>query len=197
MRLGKRLRQVGSIAIIGLLLAACASQPAPKFPELTYTHLAPINLGVADIQIINNAGPATDANRVDNRMPVSPSTALSAWARDRLKANGVSGTAFFTIEEASVVEVPLPRTSGITGAFTKDQAQRYDLKVRATLRLEGVPRVTQAFADSLVSRSQTVTEDVSLNERNQILFDLTETAMKDFDPAMEASIRQHLGAFVR
>ncbi len=183
------------VAIVGL--SACATEPAPKFPELTYTHLPPIVLGVAEVRVINNFAPDASRAHVENRMPVSPSTALSAWARDRLQANGVSGTAIFTIDDASVIEVPLPRTKGLTGAFTKDQAQRYDVRIRATLQLEGVPRVTQAFAESVVTRSQTVREDVSLNDRNQIFFDLTESALRDFDPAMASSIQQHLGAFVR
>ena len=183
------------IAVVGV--TACATEPAPKFPELTFKHLPPIVLGVSEIRVINNFKPNTGRTHVENRMPVAPATALTAWARDRLQANGVSGTAIFTIDDASVVEVPLPRTTGLTGAFTKDQAQRYEVRVRAMLQLEGVPRVTQAFAESIITRSQTVREDASLNERNQILFDLTEAVMRDFDPAMTASIQQHLGAFTR
>ena len=69
--------------------------------------------------------------------------------------------------------------------------------LKVSIRLEGVPRVSEAFAQADIKRSQTVPEDVSVNIREQALFDLTETIMKDFDPAMAASIRKHLADFVR
>lgn len=186
------------VAIIGL--AACTTPPAPKYPELTYSHMPKISLGVAQIEIISaNSTSATAAGvkHVEALMPVSPEAALRAWARDRLQANGVSGVAKFVIETASVTETDLKKTPGFKGLVTKDQSHRYNSQVRATLKLEGVPRVTQAFAQAEVSRSQSIAEDATINEREQLWFNLTEATMKDFDPIMAASIRKHLADFIR
>ena len=183
------------VAILGL--AACSTQPAPQYPELTYNHMPKIVLGVAEIQIVSMATQTSGAKHVEVQMPVSPETALRAWARDRLQANGVSGVAKFIIETASVTETDLKKTKGLKGLITKDQSQRYDSKIRATVKLEGVPRVTQAFAQAEVSRSQSITEDATINDREQLWFSLTEATMKDFDPIMSASIRKHLADFVR
>jgi len=81
--------------------------------------------------------------------------------------------------------------------FTTEQSQRFDIGVNVEVRLEGVPRVTQAYADAIVTRSQTVPEDATINVREEALFALTEQVMKDFDPQMSASIRKHLADFVR
>lgn len=183
------------IAVMGL--AACSTQPAPKYPELTYNHMPKIILGVAEIQVVSEAIQTSGATHVEAQMPVSPETALRAWARDRLQANGVSGVAKFIIEKASVTETDLKKTKGLKGLVTKDQSQRYDSKIRATIKLEGVPRVTQAFAQAEVSRSQSIVEDATINDREQLWFTLTEATMKDFDPIMSASIRKHLADFVR
>lgn len=191
------IRRLSLILAMAFTAASCATEPPPQFPELRYTHLPQIGLDVAEIRIVDNTAGGTDANRVENRMPVAPKVALTNWAKDRLRADGVSGVAVFTIEEASVVEAKLKQSGGLKGVFTKEQAERYDAKVAATLKLEGVPRVTQAFAQAQVTHSQTVREDATLNDRDQAWFDLTETVMKDFDPAMSNSIRQHLGQFVR
>lgn len=189
---------VALLAVVGL--AACTTQPAPLYPELSYNHIPPIVLGVAEIQIISaNSAKNTAAGirHVEGEMPVSPETALRAWARDRLRANGVSGIAKFVIETASVTETDLKKTPGFKGLVTKDQSHRYDSMVRATVTLEGVPRVTQAFAQAEVSRSQSIAEDATINQREQIWFNLTEATMKDFDPIMAQSIRKHLADFVR
>ena len=185
------------IALIAFAVTACETAPSPKLPELTFTHLPTITLGVARIEIVDNYSPADNAKHIENRMPSSPETALRNWARDRLRANGVSGVAKFIISNASVVEADLATTKGLKGIFTNDQSQRYDAVVNVSVRLEGVPRVSEAFAEAEISRSQTVAEDATINVREQAWFNLTEAVMKDFDPAMAASIRKHLADFVR
>ncbi|MEQ8319962.1 MAG: hypothetical protein RH946_06850 [Rhodospirillales bacterium] len=196
--LRKKILIAAAILAVGGL-GACQTPPpnAPEYPELTFTHLPPISLGVAGLEIVDNFTPPADATHIENRMPVSLESALRNWARDRLKFNGVSGVAKFIIENASVTETDLPRTKGLTGVFTTDQAQRYDAAVSVQVRLEGVPRVNEAFAQAAVSRYQTLPEDASINVREDTWFNLTEQVMKDFDPQMAASIRQHLADFVR
>lgn len=178
-------------------LVACATPPAPQFPDLTFSHMPPITLGVARIEIIDNFTPPADATHVENRMPITPEKALRNWARDRLRAEGVSGVAKFIIENAAVTETELPRKKGLSGVFTTEQSHRYDANVNVSVRLEGVPRVSEAYAQAAVSRSQTVPEDASINVREEAWFDLTEQVMKDFDPQMSTSIRKHLADFVR
>jgi len=179
------------------MIGACATPPAPQFPELTFTHLPTIDLGVARIEIVDNFTPPADAKHVENRMPVTPEHALRNWARDRLRATGVSGTARFIIANAAVTETELKRSKGLTGVFTTEQSHRYDAAVNVEVRLDGVPRVSEAYAQAGITRSRTVPEDASINVREEAWFSLTEEVMKDFDPQMSASIRKHLADFVR
>ena len=189
-------RTIAAFTLIALAVSGCASPPAPKFPELRFTHLPKITLDVASIEIVDNFQPAGVAH-IENRMPVSPETALRNWAQDRLQAGGVSGVAKFIINSAAVTETKLTKKGGITGAFTTQQSHRYDAGLRVELRLEGVPRVSKAYAEANVTRSQTLGEDASINVREQMWFDLTESLMKDYDPLMSASIRTHLSDLVR
>ena len=189
-------RTIAAFTLIALAVSGCASPPAPKFPELRFTHLPKITLDVASIEIVDNFQPAGVAH-IENRMPVSPETALRNWAQDRLQAGGVSGVAKFIINSAAVTETKLTKKGGITGAFTTQQSHRYDADLRVELRLEGVPRVSKAYAEANVTRSQTLGEDASINVREQMWFDLTESLMKDYDPLMSASIRTHLSNLVR
>lgn len=178
-------------------LNACATPPPPQFPELTYTHLPAITLGVAKIEVVSTSKKSDASLHVESSMPVTPEQAVRNWARDRLRASGVSGVAKVIIENASVTETELARSKGLKGVFTTEQSQRYDAGLKVSVRLEGVPRVSEAFAQAEIKRSQTVPEDVSVNVREQALFELTESVMKDFDPAMAASLRKHLADFIR
>ena len=189
-------RTIAAFTLIAIAVSGCASPPAPKFPDLRFTHMPKITLDVASIEIVDNFQPAGAAH-IENRMPVSPETALRNWAQDRLEAGGVSGVAKFIINSAAVSETKLTKKGGITGAFTTQQSHRYDADLRVELRLEGVPRVSKAFAEANVTRSQTIGEDASINVREQMWFDLTESLMKDYDPLMSNSIRTHLSDLIR
>ena len=189
-------RTLAAFTLIVFAVSGCESPQAPKFPELHYTHMPKITLDVAAIEIVDNFQPSGPAH-IEDRMPVSPETALRNWAEDRLVAGGVSGVAKFIINSAAVTETKLSKKGGISGAFTTQQSHRYDADLRVELRLEGVPRVSKAFAEANVTRSQTIGEDASINVREQMWFDMTEALMKDYDPLMSASIQKHLGDFVR
>ncbi|MEQ9325678.1 MAG: hypothetical protein RJQ21_00110, partial [Rhodospirillales bacterium] len=47
-----------------------------------------------------------------------------------------------------------------------------------------------------VQRHQTVGENYTVNQRNQIWYDLTRDLAKDLDAKMEAEIRKNLGLFL-
>lgn len=196
-RFARKISVLAALLMVMTGLASCTTPPPPQFPELTFTHLPQIALGVARIEIVDNFTPPSDPKHVENRMPVTPEQALRNWARDRLQANGVSGVAKFIINNAAVTETPLVLKKGLSGVFTTEQSHRYDAGVDVEVRLEGVPRVTQAFAKAAVNRSQTIPEDASINVREETWFNLTEQVMKDFDPQMSASIRKHLADFIR
>ncbi len=170
----RRIKTAFAALALAFGLSACATPPPPEFPDLTFTHLPTISLGVARIEIIDNVTRVDGAKYVDSQMPVSPGEALRNWSRDRLRATGVSGVAKFIIEKSQVTETDLARTKGLKGVFTTDQAQRYDAEVKVLIQIEGVPRITQAYANTDVVRSQTIAEDASINAREQLWFDLTD-----------------------
>jgi len=102
-----------------------------------------------------------------------------------------------TIERAEVVEINLPRTEGIKGAFTTDQAARYDLEMSAIIEIIDPQGQRVGHAAARATRNQTVPEDASLNDLNKTWFAMMEAALKDFDREMEANMRRFLGNWMR
>jgi hypothetical protein len=180
-----------------LLLTACESAPPrPNFPDIHITGEAPIRLAVGGVDIRNDYKASFQPPHVEHLFPIPPAHAMENWAHDRLVAAGGNARAVFIIADASVVETELKKKEeGITGAFTKEPAQRYDATVAATLNLideRGTPVRTvtvKAF------RSQTVLEGVTPNEREQAWYDMTKALMNDFDRQMSAEISAHFGGY--
>ncbi|MDA0239358.1 MAG: hypothetical protein O3A84_04935 [Proteobacteria bacterium] len=180
-----------------LLLTACETVVVtPQYPEVTFRHLPPLRLNVVDIQIVNEAPADTRAPNIAHLFPTSPARALERWAEDRLQANGTSGTARFTIHEATAVESALKVDRGLGGLFKKEQSEWVDATVRATLVVLDARGTSQASATTRATRFITLREDASLEDRRKIWFELTEKLMADFNKEMERNIRRHVAPFL-
>lgn len=187
---------VAALAAMAALVACETPVEVEKFPELTYTHLAPFRLNALTVEVKSEYRPPLAAPNVDHLFPTPPKKALQRWAGDRLKAAGQTGSARFTIIDASIIETALPRDKGLTGALTKQQAFRYDATVEASLEIMDAKGFRKAFATARVKRSRTVREDATLNDRDRIWFILVESLMKDFNDEMEKNIRQYMQGYL-
>ena len=189
-------------AVIGTLmtaiLASCETPP-PKsqFPELSYSHLEKIRLDVAGIDIKRAYKPPGRKPHVEHQFPVVPVAAVERWVRDRLRAVGATRRAVVTIREASVIEVALPLTRGVRGAFTIDQSERYDGTIDIMVEIVEADGRQKAMARVRAKRSKTVPEGIPIHDREKMWFDLTEALMNDLNASIERQLRQHLARYLR
>ncbi|WP_374653291.1 hypothetical protein [Dongia sp.] len=181
-----------------LFLAACDTPPDRQtFPQITFQHLSPIGLDVARIEIESAYRAADHPDDNAAEYPAPPETLAANWARDRLKAAGTRGQATYTVIEARAVRVPLPRSSGIDAALKTEQSDRYDLSITVKLEAGNPISGKSGAVTETVTRSQTVPENMTLNQREVVLFNMLDAAMKDLNARLEASIPQYLGPLVR
>lgn len=183
--------------LLVLLLAACATPPPQnQFPELTYGHLEPIRLAVGEVRVEQAYTPSLAPPQVEHIMPVAPAAAATRWARDRLQATGGDLSAIFVVRDASVTETNLPRTGGLQGVFTTDASERYDARLVVELIVRNAGGRTIGVATAQADRSQTVLENISLKEREQIWFDMVDRLMQDINRQLEQTIPEALYPYV-
>jgi hypothetical protein len=186
-----------AIAALGFL-AGCETTPPPSgFPQLSYAHLPPIKLDVAKIKIVSEYRSTGVSPNVEHLFPVKPQAAAERWSRERLKPVGDSGTARVTIRRASVVEVPLSRSTGVRAMLTTDQTERYDGVIEIAIAiLDGAGRQSGAVV-SRAQRSKSVPEDISLHDREMTWFRMVEAMMNDINASLETQIKKHLRGSLR
>lgn len=188
------LRSLG-LALLAMTLASCDTPPKRQsFPEITFQHLQPFRLDVARLQIVDGYQPDPGAD-IGGQFPEAPTAVARQWAQDRLAAVGQQGEAIYTITLAKATQTPLKRSQGMAAMTHKDQSDRYDLAMTVNLEVRSGGKAGAVTAQT--ARSQTVREDMTLNQREGVLFNLLDVTMKDVNAQMEKLIPQYLGGFLR
>lgn len=186
-----------SLLLVGGL-AACQSTPPPAtYPQITYLNEQPIRLDVAAIEVNVAYRPPLKAPHVEQRFPVSLSDTVARWAKDRLRAVGNSGTAVFTVTDASVIEEELPTRKGLTGLVNTDQAARLKGRMAARLEVSQGGGLATGFAEANAVRTRTIPEGITLAERDDVFYAMEEAMAKDLDRALEAVVRDKLRQFIK
>jgi len=179
----------------GSVIAACNTPPGrQEYPDITFQHLQPIRLDVAHVEIVDGYRP-DPANDIGGQFPEQPIAVAHQWGEDRLLAAGQQGEAVYTITLAKATQTQLKRSQGMSAMTHKDQSDRYDLAI--TINLEVNAGGKSGAVTAQAARSQTVVEDMTLNEREGVLFNLLDATMKDINAQFEKLIPQYLGGFVR
>ena len=83
------------------------------------------------------------------------------------------------------------------GAFTRDQSERYDAIIDMVVELRDAQGNVRVTAESTAKRSRSVSENISLNEREKVWFSITEMMMADLNTALENQIRIHMKDWLR
>lgn len=189
------------IAVLALTLAACENAPGSFQPTpfaFENPHLSPIVMNIANITVTDHYDPPLKRPNVEQDFPVRPTDAVKKWADNRLRATGTAGTLDLEIHDASVKEVALPKSSGVKGFFTDDQDARYDATLSATYRVY-LPNslAPKATGDVIITRSRSIHERASINERSAIFHAMTADIMNDFERESLARFHQYFGAYLK
>lgn len=129
---------------------------------------------------------------IEKQMPITPREALGIWVRDRLSATGSGGILQVQVLEASVVDDPLDTETGFIGWFKNEQAKRLTASLKVRFSYASAGRTRQAYADTIVQKSLTFAEKMSLEEREQAEFSLVEGLLQEFDVKAAQALTKHM-----
>ena len=188
-----------ALLLLAGVLGACDAPPSREpFPKLTYEHLRPYWLTVSRIDIVDAYRPPMTPPNVEQNFPTLPSATAAQWARDRLIAAGGTSRAVYTVLRGDAVETHLPRDSGgLFSEFENPQTERYDLTIAVRLQVIDPSGQVVASVDAKATRSTSVAEDATLNDRERVWFTLIEQTMRDLNASLEKSIPVYLQSYLR
>ena len=185
------------LVLTGLALVGCATPPPRQnLDTISYSEAPPIRLDVREIEIERAYQPPNAAPNVDHLFPVPLAAGAQLWAVDRLKAVGPTRRARFIVREATVIEVPLDRESGLAATFTIQQSERYDARLVAELQILSEDGRIEGSVTVEVEHSRTVPENSTLNQRRRAWHAMTRALLDEMDRQLDKTIKEALYAYL-
>lgn len=193
----RRSRVVMALACV-LALAACETKPVvQKLPEISFADRVPFRLDVGQLEIVPEYVSPGKRPNIEHLMPVSPENATVRWAQDRLRPVGRTGYARVVIRDARVVEVPLQTDKSFSGMFKDEQAVRFDGSLDVAIQILDERHLPVADVVARATRTKSVAEGASLNDRDRVLYEITDSMIRDIDTQMDGLIRTYLSRWVQ
>jgi len=200
MRLIRPLGVAAATLALALSVTACQNSgpSVQNLPPISFADRQPFRLNVAEIEIVWDYQPPGQYPNVDQLMPVPPGSAIERWAQDRLRPVGRagSGSARVVIRDGSVVEVPLRVDRSLSGAFKTEQELRYDATLKVSIEIKDARHMTLGDVTANAQRSRSVPEGLSVNQRDKIMYEITEDLSRDIDRQMDQLIRDYFGRWL-
>jgi len=192
----KSVRLYGALIMIVAIAGCSTTVSRPVIPTLSYSHLPPLEVSVAQVDFVDNyRSPLKDPN-VEHTFPTPPALAFKRWVSDRVKAVGQNDTLRITVENASALREPLPRTEGIEALFTTDQIERIDATLDVLLEIVDNGGFVKTTVTARAQRSRTIPEGLTLNERDQAYQEITEALINDLNATIEQNMRQYMSSYM-
>ena len=185
------------VALLGLLvLVGCVDGPPVSVtPDMTFANLQPVQVDAASVDIVDNYKPPLRDPNVEHTFRLPPYVTVERLLRHQLVAAGTANTLRAIVEDASVVRDEIPQEKGFTSYFTQQATER--LKAKVLVRFELVdpkaPDIVLGHAEVVARREKTLMEGMSVADREQAQFSLTEDLMNDVNDGLGSIVKGTFG----
>ena len=196
-RIGRVGLTAGALLAVAVIAVGCESAPPSRdSAPPSFAALPPLVFDLGRVEVVERPA-APHPDDVNHLFPTPPEIAIGLWVKDRLRASGTVGVLRVTVDEASARSTPFATNTDLEGLFTKEQAERLDLRLRVTIEAIDASGQVNGSASADARRSRTLPEGITLAERERIYDQTVEALLYDYNASQERAIRQYLHLYLR
>ena len=182
------------LTFLCVIAVGCSSTtPESKpMPSLTFEHVKPLSLNVANVEIVNEYSTQEKQNDFSSSFPTPPDIALRRYADNKLKAAGDADTLKFVIEGANVkrsLVLPAGKFTSWMGINKKDLYE-VDLRIRMFTYNDQGSQSDHSILN--LRRSIAIPQRYSVADKEHEKFMFLEMLMKDVDDAVTKALDEKM-----
>lgn len=186
------------IVLAGLTAqAGAASAAADAASVIRFSDATMLSTDATSLSITVEARPPKEYPHVMYRAPFTVEQATKAWVDSHFSLSGNSvNTLRVTVKEGDIIEKLLPKTGGIKGWFTKDQAAEYEARIAVEVAVVDPSGKVVASADGKAWHTRTVPEGATEEDKRRAWADMIKVTFDNLDAELQPRIRAGMAAFV-
>jgi hypothetical protein len=172
-------------------LLGCANESGKVMTEMSFNHLQPYPLYVASYEIFTT--PQTDTLQLPEGFVANPVTIAHDYFTNRFHATGTQGKMSVVIDNATIKH-SIENSQNTVGAFIGvDHYDVYDITMLIKLDIFDVKGYQKQENKIRVNRSVSISEHVSLAERERLQMQALDELMDDVDDGVKNILGEDLG----
>lgn len=172
-------------------LLNCSHAPNPE-KQMTFDRTQPFPLYVASYEIQNRARESVGFRDLPaGNFITPPDQAVESYLHNRFSSIGTQGKLVALIEEATVVHDLQNSDNSIGAALGVDRKDLYNLNVRIKLTALGLPNFERKETTIRANRVLSVSEHVSLAERERLEVETLDRLLDDIDAALQKTFAEN------
>ena len=129
-------------------------------------------------------------------METHPTTRIISWLENNVSNFGTENKLVIDIQNASITRKDIDTEIKVSGIVKKQNEYLYELNLRVFFILYNDSSQILATTKTEVFLSTTSNKFISLNERNQILDNLTKGALKELSNKSVELLKLHMSAYI-
>jgi hypothetical protein len=189
------------MATTGLIASGAYAQSAPGAPTqatvISFADATSLSTDATSMSLHVESRPAREYPHVMYRAPFTYEQATRAWAERHFSLSGNSVNSLrVTLRDGDITEKLLPRTRGIKGLFTKDQAAEYEAHLDIEVAIVDPNGKVLVSTDSKAWHTRTVPEGTTEEQKRGIWADMMKTTFDNLDAELQPRIRTALAGYV-
>jgi hypothetical protein len=177
--------------------APVAAAAADVVSVISFSDASTLSTDATSLSIYVDARPPKEYPHVMYRAPFTFEQAAKAWADSHFSLSGNSvNTLRITLREGDIIEKLLPKTGGIKGWFTKDQAAEYEARLALEVAVVDPTGKVVASADGKAWHTRTMPEGSTEEDKRHVWADMIKTCFDNMDAELQPRIRSTMVRYV-
>ena len=185
------------IVIISLLvLSSCQNTQLLEDVVFDNSLLNKITVNAENKEINVSYETTFDEPFIDHVMETLPTTRIISWLENNISNFGTENKLVIDIQNASIARKDINSKINVAGIVKKQNEYLYELNLEVFFILYNDSSQILATTKTEVLHSTTSSKFISLNEREQILDNLTKDALKELSNKSVELLKLHMSAYI-